>query len=53
MNMANVHLNNTLLRRVALAALAGLLLGLAGCNTVNGMGQDMSAVGHSISNAAK
>ncbi|MFC0401367.1 entericidin A/B family lipoprotein [Paraburkholderia rhizosphaerae] len=50
--MTKLPLNDTLLRRFALAAFAGLLLGLAGCNTVSGFGQDMSAAGHSISNAA-
>ena len=38
----------TLLRRVALGTLAGLLLGLAGCNTVHGFGEDMSHLGNSI-----
>ncbi|MFL9898208.1 entericidin A/B family lipoprotein [Paraburkholderia fungorum] len=42
----------TLLRRFALGTLAGLLLGLAGCNTVHGFGEDMSHLGNSISNHA-
>ena len=33
--------------------LAGLLLGLAGCNTVHGFGEDMSHLGNSISNTAE
>ncbi len=40
------------LRRFVLAAFAGLSLGLAGCNTVHGFGQDMSHLGNSISNHA-
>jgi entericidin A len=51
--MMNRRLNTALLRPVALVALSGLLLGLAGCNTFNGMGQDLSATGRAISNAAK
>ena len=41
-----------ILRRFALATLAGLLLGLAGCNTVNGFGVDLQHLGGSISNKA-
>jgi len=40
-------------RRAALVALAGALLGLAGCNTVAGFGQDMSDAGHAIKKAAE
>jgi len=43
---------NAFLRRFALAALAGLLLGLAGCNTVHGFGEDLQHLGGSISNKA-
>ncbi|WP_433695726.1 entericidin A/B family lipoprotein [Paraburkholderia phenoliruptrix] len=50
--MNNVN-RTTLLRRFALGALAGLLLGLTGCNTVHGFGQDMSHLGNSISNHAE
>jgi entericidin A len=39
-------------RRAALLTLAGALLGLAGCNTVAGFGQDMSDAGHAIKKAA-
>jgi predicted small secreted protein len=39
-------------RRAALFAMAGALLGLAGCNTVAGFGQDMSDAGHAIKKAA-
>ncbi|HEX3638184.1 MAG: entericidin [Paraburkholderia sp.] len=42
----------TLLRRFALGTLTWLLLGLAGCNTVHGFGEDMSHLGNSISNHA-
>ncbi|PMS16182.1 entericidin [Trinickia dabaoshanensis] len=41
------------LRRAALLALAGALLGLAGCHTVSGFGQDMSEAGHAIKKAAE
>ena len=40
-------------RRAALVALAGALLGLAGCNTVAGFGQDMTDAGHAIKKAAE
>jgi predicted small secreted protein len=40
------------MKKVFAAALVSSLLLLAGCNTVAGFGQDMSAVGHSIANAA-
>ncbi|MGG1949138.1 entericidin A/B family lipoprotein [Trinickia sp. NRRL B-1857] len=40
-------------RRAALLALAGALLGLAGCNTMAGFGQDMSDAGHAIKKAAE
>ena len=40
-------------RRSALLALAGVLLGLAGCNTMAGFGQDMSDAGHAIKKAAE
>ncbi|HEY3596292.1 MAG TPA: entericidin A/B family lipoprotein [Paraburkholderia sp.] len=43
----------TLLRRFALASFAGLLLGLAGCNTVHGFGEDLQHLGGSISNKAE
>ena len=43
----------TLLHRVALAALAGLLFGLAGCNTVHGFGEDLQHLGGAISNKAE
>ncbi|HTH76262.1 MAG TPA: entericidin A/B family lipoprotein [Trinickia sp.] len=40
-------------RRAAWVALAGALLGLAGCNTVAGFGQDMSDAGHALRKAAE
>ncbi len=36
----------------AIAALAGLVLGLAGCNTVEGVGQDVQSGGKAIEKAA-
>jgi entericidin A len=41
------------LKVLALITASGLLLGLAGCNTVHGMGQDIEKAGSAISNAAK
>ncbi|MCX4164100.1 MULTISPECIES: entericidin A/B family lipoprotein [Paraburkholderia] len=43
---------STLWRRTVLLALTGMLLGLAGCNTVAGFGQDMDDAGHAIKKAA-
>jgi entericidin A len=43
---------STFLRRTVLLALAGMLVGLAGCNTVAGFGQDMDDAGHAIKKAA-
>jgi entericidin A len=40
-------------RVLALVALIAAFAALAGCNTVHGFGEDMGALGHSISNAAK
>jgi entericidin A len=40
-------------RRFALGTLAWLLLGLTGCNTVHGFGEDMSHLGNSISRHAE
>ena len=37
----------------AFFALAGLVLGLAGCNTLEGVGQDVQAGGKAIEKAAK
>jgi predicted small secreted protein len=37
----------------ALFALAGLVLGVAGCNTLEGVGQDVQAGGKAIEKAAK
>jgi len=41
------------LRRLALGSLAAALLGLAGCNTVHGFGEDMQHLGNSISSHAE
>ena len=38
--------------RIGLVALVGLLFALAGCNTVAGVGEDLSAAGHAIKKAA-
>ena len=37
----------------ALLALAGLVFGVAGCNTLEGVGQDVQAGGKAIEKAAK
>jgi len=37
----------------ALVLLAGFVLGLAGCNTIEGIGQDVQAGGRAIEKAAK
>jgi predicted small secreted protein len=39
-------------RLAARIALAGLVLGLAGCNTVEGVGKDVQAGGKAIERAA-
>ena len=36
----------------ALFALAGLVFGLAGCNTIEGVGKDVQSGGKAIENAA-
>ena len=42
-----------MLKRIAaLMALAGLALGLAACNTVEGAGKDVKATGNAIEKAA-
>ncbi|MGE5089015.1 MAG: entericidin A/B family lipoprotein [Candidatus Levyibacteriota bacterium] len=38
---------------VAWLALAGLLAGLAGCNTIEGAGKDIKAAGQAVERAAK
>ena len=35
-----------------LAILAAFLIGLAGCNTVNGVGKDVAALGNGVDHAA-
>ncbi|MGP8471981.1 entericidin A/B family lipoprotein [Burkholderia sp. PR2] len=40
-------------RLVAALALAGLGVGLAGCNTVRGFGQDVNAAGNALQRAAE
>ena len=39
-------------RLVALATLAVLVAGLAGCNTVEGVGKDVKATGQAVEKAA-
>jgi predicted small secreted protein len=39
-------------RLVGLVALAGVVLGLAACNTVEGVGKDVKATGTAIEKAA-
>jgi entericidin A len=43
----------TVLRLATCAALAGVLVGVVGCNTMAGFGQDMSDAGHAIKKAAE
>ncbi|ALK34104.1 entericidin A/B family lipoprotein [Burkholderia plantarii] len=46
-------MQRTHLRRLAAAfALVGMVLGLAACNTVAGMGEDINAAGRAITRAA-
>jgi predicted small secreted protein len=43
-----------MLRKLAaLSLLAGFVLGLAGCNTIEGIGQDVQAGGRAIEKAGK
>ena len=35
------------------AAIRVAIIGLAGCNTVSGAGEDMSSAGHAVTKAAK
>ena len=44
--------HRTPIRRAAAAAAVLAALALAACNTVSGAGQDVSAVGHGVSNGA-
>jgi predicted small secreted protein len=37
----------------ALAALVGLVIGIGGCNTIQGIGQDLQAGGRAVEKAAK
>ncbi|KVL90673.1 entericidin A/B family lipoprotein [Burkholderia stagnalis] len=47
-------MNASIIGRLAgMLALAGLLFGLAGCNTVAGFGQDVNAAGNAIKRAAE
>jgi predicted small secreted protein len=39
-------------RLAAVLALAGLVFGLAGCNTVRGFGEDVNAAGNALQRAA-
>jgi entericidin A len=39
-------------KMVALVALAGLTIGLAACNTVEGVGKDVKATGSAVEKAA-
>ena len=43
-----------MLKRIAaLVALAGLVLGVTACNTVEGAGKDVSSAGDAVSDTAK
>ena len=41
-----------LMKLAALAVLAGFVLGISACNTVEGAGKDVKAAGQGIENAA-
>jgi len=43
----------TWLRRLALGSLAAALVGLTGCNTVQGFGEDLQHLGGSITSHAE
>ncbi|WP_175757252.1 entericidin A/B family lipoprotein [Burkholderia cepacia] len=45
--------SKVIVRLVAALALAGLGFGLAGCNTVQGFGQDVNAAGNALKRAAE
>lgn len=48
-----MSVNASVFWRIAAAfALAGFVLGLAGCNTVAGVGEDLNAAGRAIKRAA-
>jgi entericidin B len=38
---------------IAVIALAGMVLGLAGCNTIEGAGKDVKAAGAAVEKAAQ
>ena len=38
---------------IAVIALAGMVLGLAGCNTIEGAGKDVKAAGAAVERAAQ
>ena len=40
-------------RNLLLAALAGLVLLVAGCNTISGMGRDLEAAGDAVTDTAE
>jgi len=48
-----VTASKVITRLVAALALAGLGFGLAGCNTVQGFGQDVNAAGNALKRAAE
>ena len=41
------------MKTIALLLVSGVLMMLAGCNTVKGVGQDLQKAGESIENAVK
>lgn len=43
----------TVVRNLVLAALAGVTLMLAGCNTISGFGRDVEAAGDAVSDTAE
>ncbi len=41
------------MRRIVLCSLAFLVVGLAGCNTVEGVGRDLTSAGRAVSDTSE
>ena len=52
-DLSNAVRKERLMKTLALSVLVASLLGLAGCNTVKGVGQDLQKAGSAIEGAAK
>ena len=52
-NLSNALHKEHFMKTFALSVLVASFLGLAGCNTVKGVGQDLQKAGSSIEGAAK